>query len=466
MKLWLFWWSCIEQLRPAFKRGRTFLWFAACVAAACVRIDLAGVTSFVRTLGLRTESYASLLAMFHSKATDTDRLARTWAHVILATLKESLLENNGRRVFVADGIKIAKTGRKMPAVKKLFQGSQNNNKREFIYGHSCQVLCAVVRASKSFMALPLACGIHEGIRLKEDKGITQIDRLVEMIVNLSLEGGILLADAYYSSGKMINKLMAAQWTLLSSVRFNAVAFQKPLPPKKRQRGRPRIYGTKVKLRSLFEQEQLFTEAPSPLYGEKNVNLLYHTEDLLWRAAGRLVRFVLVNHPTRGKKILICTDTSMMPLEIIELYGIRFKIEVSFKQALYTLGTYAYHFWMKIMKPRKRDSGDQDLRKETQDYRDAVTRKINAYHMHIHVGLIAQGMLQCIAIMHQRCVWSNFGSWLRTIRPGQPPSERVVCIAMRNCLPEFLAGAPKEHTFTKFIRRRIDPGRTEGMRLAS
>ena len=50
MALWSFWWSFVSPLRRAFGRGRTFLWFAAAVAAACVRPDLAGVTSFVRAL--------------------------------------------------------------------------------------------------------------------------------------------------------------------------------------------------------------------------------------------------------------------------------------------------------------------------------------------------------------------------------------------------------------------------------
>jgi hypothetical protein len=38
---------------------------------------------------------------------------------------------------------------------------------------------------------------------------------------------------------------------------------------------------------------------SPVYGERNVILRYRICDLLWRPAGRLVRFVAVIHPTRG-----------------------------------------------------------------------------------------------------------------------------------------------------------------------
>ena len=50
MALWILWWSQVSQLRPAFSRSRTFFWFAAALAASCVRHDLLGVSSLVRAL--------------------------------------------------------------------------------------------------------------------------------------------------------------------------------------------------------------------------------------------------------------------------------------------------------------------------------------------------------------------------------------------------------------------------------
>lgn len=200
-----------------------------------------------------------------------------------------------------------------------------------------------------------------------------------------------------------------------------------------------------------------------------MRLRYRVADLIWRPLGQKVRFVAVHHPIRGKAILLCTDLAMDPLEIIRLYGIRFKIELSFMQALRVLGTYTYHFWMRAMKTLshrgRTTNGDRHLHREPDDYRDAVRRKMAAYHRHIQLGLVAQGLLQYLAARAPAAVWSSFGSWLRTIRPGIPPSEKVTGMALRNALPEFLATSAEAHPLAKFLRARIDLNRYEGLRLA-
>ena len=129
---------------------------------------------------------------------------------------------------------------------------------------------------------------------------------------------------------------------------------------------------------------------------------------MWRKLGCLVRFVWVIHPTR-RLVLLCTDVTLAPLDIIRLYGWRFKIEVSFKQAIHTVGAYGYHFWMEDMDSIRRGDGSRHPHRQSESYRQALRRKLAAYERHIQLGLIAQGLLQYLAVTFRRAVWSNFYS---------------------------------------------------------
>lgn len=466
MFLWLQWWEMVRQLRPGFARTRTFLWFVLCLAGMSIRIDLRGVTSIVRSLGLQERYYDRLLDVFHSRAVLVDAIARLWCHLILSLLPASLLPKvNGRVIFIGDGLKKGKTGRKMPAVKKLYQESANNTKPQYIFGHSCQAIALLVGSAQSFFALPLSCRIHEGIVFSNRDGKSLLNKMVDLISSLMVTTPFYCAlDAYYCSNVIVHGLLNSGAHLVTHVRKNAVAYFPATTGSTGKRGRKKLYGEKVKLRTLFKDATCFSEVPSPVYGEKDITIRYRVLDLLWRPVGILVRFVLVIHPMHGAKIFMTTDLTLPPLDILRIYGYRFKIEVAFKQALYTIGTYAYHFWMFMMTPRSNKSGDQYLHRKADKYRQMVTRKMRAYSCHLQIGMIAQGMLQYLSLTCTKCVWNSFGSWLRTIREGIYPSEQITALALRNMLPQFLVNSPEEHILAKFIRDKIDMQRQEGTML--
>jgi hypothetical protein len=122
--------------------------------------------------------------------------------------------------------------------------------------------------------------------------------------------------------------------------------------------------------------------------------------------------------------------------------------------------------MKDMIPLRSRNGNQYLHRKSDDYRNRVKRKMRAYHTFIQAGVVAQGLLQYLAVAAPKVVWDTFGSWLRTIRPGIPPSEFVVANALRQILPAFLMAPAKSHSLTKFIAERQDTENMRTFRLAS
>ncbi|MGK5089865.1 transposase [Bdellovibrionota bacterium FG-2] len=451
--------NCVKELRPAFSRTRTFLWFTLVLMGMAVRTEQAGVTSLVRAHGFREGSYYRFLHLFHSSAVKLHKLRNAWVCLSLRIFRKYLVTFNGRIVLICDGIKIPKEGRKMPGVKRLFQSSDNNSKPEYIDGHSCQAINLLVQSGGGSFAVPWVNEIHEGADLTETaQKMSLIDKLIEMIRKLKLDFPFyLVADAFYANRRAALPLLHSGNHLVSRMRKNSVAYEdfslyQYKRKEKRLPGRPKSYGKKIKLKDLFAESRLFAVAPSPVPGDRDIQIRYRVVDLYWRPMGpRKVRFVLAEHPVRGRLILLCTDMTLHALSIIRLYNLRFRIELGFKQLIYTLGGFTYHFWMKSMKRRKRFERERtDLTLESSAYRRDIRRKLRAYELHIQCALIAQGLLQYLAIKLPKGVWGCFGSWLRTMNPNQCPSEQVVSQALRTSLPEFLSVMKKYKNLEKFV----------------
>ena len=460
MLLWIQWLQAVRCLRPACTRSLTFLWMTLVLIGFCCRADNLGVTSFVRVLNLRPEAYHRLLHLFHSKALNLDILTRCWVRLCLVLFRPFLLGQ--RLVCIADGIKAPKEGKCMPAVKLLHQESQNNTKPEYIMGHSLQAISLLVYSGAGQVAaIPLASRIHEGLVFSNRDSRTLLDKLVVLLLSITLiwnKPVVRVADAYYASGKVITPLLANGHHLVTRAKSNAVAYLPAPEVQKPARGRPRIYGKKVRLKDMAADDSAFTSAPSPVYGDSDVMVRFRVLDLLWKPLGRIVRFCIVHHPVRGTIFRLSTDTSLTALEILQLYGYRFKIELGFRQAVHVIGAYAYHFWMLGMKPLRRGAGDQYLHRASDEYRGAIRRKLRAYQVHVQLGCIAQGLLQHLAINHTAQVWRCFRSWLRTMNPAMPPSELITSNALRVTLPEFIAVPALAPDLTKILTqyRRHDP----------
>ena len=398
MSLWMPCWNAIWHLRPAFSRLRSFLWFATAVAA----LHRAHRTARRDQPGARAQARGPLLQQAGRSLSQPRRAARParralWDSRTMLRLFPQPLRINGRCVVVGDSIKVPKRGRKMPGVKLLHQQSESNTKPEYIMpGHLPPGRePALVQAAASVFAVPLAIRIHEGWwwsnrrppHLARQDACPPRHRRHRTTLLLRRRRLLCRAQDRRRPAQKENNHLVTRVSPTPS----------PTPPissaARRKRGRPRVYGRKVRLNSPLEDTKGLQQANSPVYGERRVVIQYKGPRLCWwRPAGRLVRFVAVIHPTRGSCLLMCTDTSLAAIEIIRLNGLRFKIEHTFKQAVRLIGSFSYHFWMSDMKPLRRRSGNQRPR-ASPEYRDAVRRKLHAYHVFIQAAVVCQGLLQ-------------------------------------------------------------------------
>ncbi len=451
MALWqAFWWG-VSSLRGAFARQATFSWFVVAVAAMCVRTDHAGVTSFIRALNLVPDCYGHLLHFFHSSAWSVDSLTSEWVKWVLKVFHH--FKVNGRYVFIADGIKAGKEGRKMPGVKTLHQESGSNSKATWIMGHSFQAITLLFCLNSCIWAVPLAARIHEGLIFNNKDKRTLQDKLASLLAKATkglTKPIYLLADSYYACAKLIHKLTGDGHDLITRVRNNAVAYR--ITAKGKNRGRPKKYGKKIVLKKIFKDRSQFCQAQISGYGGQTETVNYYCENLLWKPVKCLVRFVLVQYPGHGRIILMSTDLSLSPLTMIELYSKRFRIESCFKQMVHTIGSFCYHFWLKGMKKIHRGSGNQYLHRTSASYRKQVLIKKECYERFVAIGIVAQGIMQYISTYFSAEVWQSYDSWLRTMPVHGYPSEQMVASALQSCLPEFTASSAKGSCLAKILTK--------------
>ena len=207
--LWLAWLRALQPLRPACARTTTFLWLVVILAALCLRPDLAGITSLVRSLGLSNASYYCLLHFFHSPALALDPLTQLWCRTLQGLFCRRLVRVNGRPIVLVDGLKRPKEGRKMPGVKSLHQESRCNAKASFIMGHSLQAAALLVQAAGVCLAVPVAARIHEGVVWSARDRRTLLDKLSRLLLGLQWGCALtVVADAYYAAAKFARSLLA------------------------------------------------------------------------------------------------------------------------------------------------------------------------------------------------------------------------------------------------------------------
>ncbi len=438
----------LKEFRPCFSRQATFHWFAIVIVGLLVRWDTHGVTSIIRCLVLEPAHYQSILHFFRASWELRD-VTTAWIKLVCRYCEPLRVADH--RLMLGDGIKVAKEANHMPGVKKLHQQSDNSTKPPFVYGHHFGVISLVISAKDKLFGLPIVAEIHEGVetlRKLQDKESPKLDgdertTIITLMLNMASEAvlatgtkTILILDAYFSAGATFRMAKACVdqtgeqlLHVVTRAKTNVVAYTDPVSSEEARRGRPRKYGKKLRLLDQFaERSSDFVTDTLVLYGKERC-ISYLCLDLLWKPLRGKLRFVLVKDGS-ARFILMCSNPSISPTDIILAYSYRFKIEVAFKSLKSVIGGFCYHFWTSAIKKSVKSNIDE-LAHITDETQKALVREaFTAIEKFVNLSCIALGLLQILAIQFEEVIFSQSSDWLRTVR-SSIPSEEIVRNVIRH-----------------------------------
>ncbi len=370
-----------------------------------------------------------------------------WIKIVIKYTNPTKINN--RYILLGDATKSNCEGSKIPAANYIHNSSQNSGVGGYIWGHYFGCICMVIGVASKIFAIPLGIelqqGVNEEVRKLQNKTVPKVDKkedmtsitlMISMALNIAGKIGpsILVLDAFYWSTKIF--MMAAEYldeynrqllNIIVRVKdFTTVYFDHPEVKKRK----------KYKLWSFFHtRRNEFETITVNVYGKsKKIQCL--VTDLYWNKLTTKLRFVLCIDG-ENTFVLACNDLTWTATEIlsaaqiVELYGLRFKIEVTFKYLKHLIGAFRYHFWSKVMPKLDRKKGSNTNNKKIleesmkdKSLKMKILATINATERFVFFGCIALGLLQIISILFHKDMGKGKFGYKRTYS-STIPSEKDV-----------------------------------------
>jgi len=215
----------------------------------------------------------------------------------------------------------------------------------FVYGHVWVTLSWVVpHALWHTIGLPLLARMY--VRKKDiDAQVLPLLRQVTFQTKLAMAAELttwaaqwlrilgrtmwVVADGAYAKRVFLQAAAAARVTVVSRLRKDAALFDVPVAPRRRGRGRPRLYGKKsISLAKRAGHRRGWQIATFRLYGEDKARR-YKTFLATYKPAGGVIRVVLVKEDDGQWRAYFCTDVQASVGEILEAVADRSALEQVF-----------------------------------------------------------------------------------------------------------------------------------------
>ena len=260
----------------------------------------------------------------------------------------------------------------------------------------------------------------------------------------------MLLDRYFLSIPALRRLSelnaggVSRMDLVTKAKRSCIAYQQP-PVKKQRRGRPAKKGESIKLMTLFDQKDIeFQSSIVSVYGKRET-VHYYDINLLWgQKLYQELRFVLVKFKGT-QSILVTTDLTLDPLDVIRLYAHRFTIESLFRELKQQVGAFGYHFWSKAMpklnKFRSKKQSDPLLLVTDQKLQKSILQAWQATERFVQLACIAMGIVQIVSLQLHDHIDLQSTRYLRT-PSKEVVSEATVMWNLRKNIFRFMALSPQ------------------------
>lgn len=298
------------------------------------------VTATVRAAGAVGSKHISSFHRFFSQA----RWCRDELGLVLLRLVERLVPEGEPLIVAVDDTLGRHTGKRIAAASMHRDPLLSTAAKPlFHWGHLWVVMGITVRAFDKTWCLPVLVRLYRSKKVCAASGQSYrkcqelaAELLVIVAKALPERQIVMVGDAAYTNSSLI-KDRPGNVTVLGRSRLDAAIYEPPPPRRPGQMGRPRVRGAKLPA----PQEQA-TAPKAPwqsvqvtVYG-KTVTVRALVIDALWYVAGgsEMMRLVLVRgFPGHERDdVFVCTDERMSAARIIEIFALRWSLEVTFHDA--------------------------------------------------------------------------------------------------------------------------------------
>jgi len=239
--------------------------------------------------------------------------------------------------LIIDDFVVPLVSKKAPQVKYHCDHAKKPNRPKYIWGQQWVTLGVSVTWGKMRIALPILSRLHKstGNRTKLSTALTLIRAVLPEFKRLADVKLRCLVDSWYFKGPFILPLLARGIHVIGQYRIDAALFFEPIVVPGRK-GAPRKYGEKITV-SVRNQLPL-REVILNIYGGLKPVKYRFTECRARFLKSERVRAIWCQLPEQKTwTLILSTDLTLTPGQIIKLYARRWKIEPMFNEIKHAYG---------------------------------------------------------------------------------------------------------------------------------